>query len=45
MVTSPSGTTIAALRKLEKAGIRSALIEAVVAAAERSRELGDALSS
>ncbi len=40
MVSSPGGTTITALRKLESAGLRSALIEAVIAAAERSRELG-----
>jgi pyrroline-5-carboxylate reductase len=39
MVASPAGTTVAALRRLERAGVRSALIEAVVAAAERSREL------
>ena len=39
MVTSPAGTTIKALRHLEMAGLRSALIEAVVVAAERSREL------
>ncbi len=39
LVTSPAGTTIAALRHLEMAGIRSALIEAVVLAAEKSREL------
>ena len=39
MVASPGGTTIAALRHLEKAGLRSALMEAVVAAAERSREM------
>jgi pyrroline-5-carboxylate reductase len=39
MVTSPAGTTIAGLRQLERAGTRSALIEAVVAAAERSRGL------
>ncbi len=39
MVASPGGTTITALRHLEKGGIRSALIEAVVAAAERSREM------
>lgn len=39
-VTSPGGTTMAALRHLEKAGLRSALIEAVAKAAERSQELG-----
>ena len=40
MVSSPAGTTIAGIRRLEKDGVRSALIEAVVAAAERSRDLG-----
>ncbi len=39
MVASPAGTTTAALRRLEAGGVRSALIEAVLAAAERSREL------
>ena len=39
LVTSPAGTTIAALRHLEMSGMRSALIEAVVLAAERSRDL------
>ncbi|MDM7938570.1 MAG: pyrroline-5-carboxylate reductase [Cyanobium sp. CZS 48M] len=41
MVASPAGTTIAALRQLEQAGVRSALIEAVLAAAERSRALNN----
>lgn len=39
-VTSPGGTTITGIAKLEQAGFRSALIEAVIAAANRSRELG-----
>ena len=39
-VTSPAGTTAAGLRVMERAGVRSALIEAVLAAAERSKELG-----
>ena len=39
MVSSPAGTTIAGLRELERAGVRSGVIEAVVAAAERSRQL------
>lgn len=39
-VTSPGGTTIAGISILEEAGIRSALIEAIETAQERSRELG-----
>lgn len=40
MVTSPGGTTIAGLAVLEREGVRSALIEAVAAAAARAKELG-----
>ncbi|MBQ7477137.1 MAG: pyrroline-5-carboxylate reductase [Selenomonadaceae bacterium] len=39
-VTSPAGTTIEGIRVLEKNGVRSALIEAVLAATEKSRLLG-----
>lgn len=38
-VTSPGGTTAAALRVLEARAVRSAFIEAVASAAERSRNL------
>lgn len=39
-VTSPGGTTSAGLRALEARGVRSAFLEAVLAAVERSRNLG-----
>jgi pyrroline-5-carboxylate reductase len=39
-VTSPGGTTAAGLRTLEFKAVRSAFIEAVAAAVERSRQLG-----
>ena len=39
-VTSPAGTTIEGVRVLERQGVRSALIEAVMAATDKSRILG-----
>lgn len=40
-VTSPAGTTVAAMRVLEQNGVRSAFLDAVRAATERSRELAE----
>jgi len=39
MVTSPGGTTIAAIRELENAGVRAAFMNAIQAAMARAREL------
>jgi len=39
-VTTPGGTTMAGLHKLESAGVRGALMDAVLAARDRARELG-----
>lgn len=39
-VTSPGGTTIAAIHEMERGGVRAALINAVEASTKRSRELG-----
>lgn len=39
-VCSPAGTTISAIRVLEERGLRAMMMEAVGAAARRSRELG-----
>ena len=39
MVTSPGGTTIAAIRHLEEAGVRAAFLNAIDAACKRSAEL------
>ncbi|MGH3078003.1 MAG: pyrroline-5-carboxylate reductase family protein, partial [Gaiellaceae bacterium] len=39
MVTSPGGTTIAAIRELEIAGVRAAFLNAIEAAMVRAREL------
>ncbi|TDV46965.1 pyrroline-5-carboxylate reductase [Actinophytocola oryzae] len=41
-VTSPAGTTIMAIRELEKHGVRAALLDAIEAARDRSQELGKA---
>jgi pyrroline-5-carboxylate reductase len=42
-VTSPAGTTISAIRELENHGVRAALLSAIEAARDRSRELGESL--
>ena len=42
MVTSPGGTTIRAIRELERAGVRAAFLNAIQAAMERSQELAEA---
>lgn len=39
-VTSPGGTTIAAIHEMEKAGVRAGLMNAVAASTKRSQELG-----
>jgi pyrroline-5-carboxylate reductase len=39
-VTSPGGTTISAIRELEKHGVRAAFLAAIEAARDRGRELG-----
>jgi pyrroline-5-carboxylate reductase len=39
MVTSPGGTTIEAIRRLEEAGVRAAFLNAIDAARNRSAEL------
>jgi pyrroline-5-carboxylate reductase len=41
-VTSPAGTTIAAIRELERHGVRAALLDAIEAARDRSVQLGQA---
>jgi pyrroline-5-carboxylate reductase len=40
-VTSPGGTTIAAIRELEQAGVRAAFLNAIQAAMTRSQELAE----
>ncbi|VVB91503.1 Pyrroline-5-carboxylate reductase [uncultured archaeon] len=40
MVTSPGGTTIRGIRVLEDHGVRIAMMDAVIEACERSKELG-----
>ena len=43
MVTSPGGTAIAGIHTLEKGGLRTTIINAVEAATNRSRELGETM--
>ena len=45
MVTSPGGTTIAAIRELEQAGVRAAFLNAIQAAMDRSRELAQRVTA
>jgi pyrroline-5-carboxylate reductase len=40
-VTSPGGTTAAGILELERHGVRAAFLDAIAAATERSRELGE----
>ena len=40
-VTSPAGTTISAIRELERHGVRAAVIEAIESARDRGRELAE----
>jgi pyrroline-5-carboxylate reductase len=40
-VTSPGGTTHAAMTRIESHGVKAAWIEAILAARDRARELGD----
>ena len=41
MVTSPGGTTISAVLALERGGFRASVLQAVIAAYEKSRALGE----
>lgn len=43
-VTSPGGTTFAALTSMEQGGVKDAIVVAIKAAAARSRELGEQFS-
>jgi pyrroline-5-carboxylate reductase len=44
-VTSPGGTTQAAMAVLEQRGVKAAIIDAILAARDRARELGEASGS
>lgn len=44
-VTSPGGTTEAAIRQMESSGVKTEIIKGIMAASERSKELSKLLSS
>ena len=44
-VTSPGGTTEAAIRHMENKGVKAEISRGIIAAAERSEELSRALSA
>lgn len=41
MVTSPGGTTIEGIMSMERAGVRKAMMEAVIASSEKSKKLNE----
>ena len=44
-VTSKGGTTYAALASMEQAGVKQAIVEAIKAASQRGRELGEQMGA
>ena len=44
-VTSKGGTTYAALTSMEQSGVKQAIVDAIKAASQRGRELGEQLGA